>query len=135
MIRALASSTQALTFLAFDFGARRVGVATGNSMTRTATPLTTVRAEGESRMAAIGALIDEWQPSALVVGVPFHPDGAAHANTERARRFGRALRSRFGLPVLEVDESYTTTAAKSAGSVDLDAGAAAIILEQHLAGL
>jgi putative Holliday junction resolvase len=86
-------------------------------------------------LAAIGALIAEWQPSALVVGVPFHPDGAAHANTARARRFGRDLRARFGLPVHEVDERYTTTAAKSGGSADLDAGAAAIILEQHLASL
>ncbi|MDQ6638538.1 MAG: Holliday junction resolvase RuvX [Pseudomonadota bacterium] len=133
MSRALASSTQALTFLAFDFGVRRVGVATGNGVTRTATPLTTVAAEGEARMAAIAALIDEWRPSALVVGVPFHPDGAAHENTERARRFGRQLRARFGLPVHEVDERYTTTDAKRAGSNDLDAAAAAIILEQHLA--
>jgi putative Holliday junction resolvase len=124
-----------LTFLAFDFGTRRVGVATGNSLTRTATPLTTVAAEGEARMAAIDALIREWRPAALVVGVPFHPDGAAHENTARARRFGRQLQARFGLPVREVDERYTTTHAKRAGSTDLDAGAAAIILEQHLAGL
>ena len=134
MSSALALSTQALTFLAFDFGARRVGVATGNSMTGTATPLTTITAEGEARMTAIGALIGEWRPAALVVGVPFHPDGAAHANTERARRFARQLRGRFGLPVHEVDERYTTTDAKRAGATDLDAGAAAIILEQHLAG-
>jgi len=136
MSAALASpSTQPLTFLAFDFGARRVGVATGNSLTRTATPLATVAAEGEARMAAIDALIREWRPAALVVGVPFHPDGAAHENTERARRFGRQLRARFGLPVREVDERYTTTDAKRAGDADLDARAAAIILEQHLAGL
>ena len=134
MSRALAVPTQqALTYLAFDFGARRVGVATGNSVTRTATPLTTIAAEGEARMAAIGALIEEWRPAALVVGVPYHPDGAAHENTERARRFGRQLRARFGVPVHEVDERYTTTEAKSAGSADLDAAAAAIILEQHLA--
>jgi putative Holliday junction resolvase len=129
------SSTPPLTFLAFDFGARRVGVATGNSLTRTATPLTTVAAEGEARMAAIDALIREWRPAALVVGVPFHPDGAAHENTERARRFGRQLGARFGLPVREVDERYTTTDAKRAGAADLDASAAAIILEQHLAAL
>ena len=73
--------------------------------------------------------------AALVVGVPRHPDGAAHANTERARRFGRQLAVRFGLPVHEVDERYTTIDAKRAGNADLDAGAAAIILEQHLAGL
>jgi len=132
---ALAVAAQPLSFLAFDFGMRRVGVATGNSLTRTATPLTTVAAEGEARMAKIGALIAEWRPTALVVGVPRHPDGAAHANTERARRFGRQLHARFGLPVLEVDERYTTTDAKRAGAADLDAAAAAIILEQHLAAL
>jgi putative Holliday junction resolvase len=132
---ALAVAAQPLSFLAFDFGARRVGVATGNSLTRTATPLTTVAAEGEARLAAIAALIAEWRPAALVVGVPRHPDGAAHANTARARRFGRELQARFGLPVHEVDERYTTTDAKRAGAADLDAAAAAIILEQHLAAL
>jgi putative Holliday junction resolvase len=133
--RALASTRQPLSFLAFDFGTRRVGVATGNALTRTATPLTTIAAQGEARLAAIGALIDEWRPAALVVGVPFHPDGAAHANTERARRFARQLRARFDLAVHEVDERYTTTDAKRANNADLDAGAAAIILEQHLASL
>jgi putative Holliday junction resolvase len=135
MRAALAVAPHPLSFLAFDFGTRRVGVATGNSLTRTATPLATVAAEGEARMAAIGTLITQWQPSALVVGVPFHPDGAAHTNTERARRFGRQLHARFGLPVHEVDERYTTTDARRAGAADLDAGAAAIILEQHLATL
>jgi putative Holliday junction resolvase len=135
MRAALAVASQPLSFLAFDFGVRRVGVATGNSLTRTATPLTTVAAEGDARIAAIAALIAEWRPAALVVGVPRHPDGAPHANTERARRFGRQLHARFGLPVHEVDERYTTTDAKRAGAVDLDATAAAILLEQHLAGL
>jgi putative Holliday junction resolvase len=135
MSATLAVDPQALSFLAFDFGTRRVGVATGNSLTRTATPLTTVAAEGEARMAAIAALVAEWQPAALVVGVPRHPDGAAHANTARARRFRRELEARFGLPVHEVDERYTTTDAKRAGATDLDAAAAAIILEQHLADL
>jgi len=97
--------------------------------------LTTLALQGEARLAAIAVLVDEWRPSALVVGVPFHPDGAAHVNTERARRFALQLRAHFGLPVHEVDERYTTTAAKSAGSADLDAAAAAIILEQHLSGL
>ena len=135
MSSALAVAAQPLSFLAFDFGVRRVGVATGNSLTRTATPLTTIAAEGAARMAAIDALIADWRPAALVVGVPRHPDGAAHANTERARRFGRELKARFGLPVHEVDERYTTTDARRAGAVDLDAAAATIILEQHLAAL
>jgi putative Holliday junction resolvase len=130
-----APAARPLSFLAFDFGARRVGIASGNTLTRTATPLTTVAARGEARLEAIGKLIACWQPAALVVGVPFHPDGAAHANTDRARRFGRELKARFELPVHEVDERYTTTSARSAGAADLDAAAAAIILEQHLAAL
>jgi putative Holliday junction resolvase len=133
--RAFASASPPRSYLAFDFGTRRVGVATGNALTGTATPLTTVTAQGEARLAAIAALVDAWQPAALVVGVPFHPDGAPHANTERARRFARALAERFGLPVHEVDERYTTTDARRAGAADVDAAAAAIILEQHLASV
>jgi putative Holliday junction resolvase len=64
------------------------------------------------------------------VGVPFYPDGAAHDNTQRARRFARQLHGRFGLPVHEVDERYTTTEALAAGARDADAAAAALILDQ-----
>jgi putative Holliday junction resolvase len=135
MSAVVASTRSPLSFLAFDFGTRRVGVASGNSLTRTATPLTTLAQHGAARLDAIAALVDEWRPAELVVGVPRHPDGAAHVNTGRARRFARELRSRFGLTVHEIDERYTTTAARSAGSADLDAAAAAIILEQHLASL
>ncbi len=122
----------AQSFLAFDYGLRRVGAAAGNSLTGAARPLRTITAEGDARFAAIAALIDEWQPSALVVGVPFHPDGATHQNTERARRFARQLEGRFGLPVHQVDERYSTTEAAAAGAADLDAASAAIILEQFL---
>ena len=124
-----------LSFLAFDFGTRRVGVASGNTITRSAQPLRSIAAEGDARFAAIGSLIGEWQPSALVVGVPFHPDGAPHENTERARRFARQLHGRFKLPVHEVDERYTTTEARAMGAPDLDAASAAIILEQFLKDL
>jgi putative holliday junction resolvase len=117
-------------FLAFDFGLKRVGVASGNTVTGSATPLRTVAAEGEPRFAAIEGLIREWQPDALVVGVPFHPDGAPHDNTRRARRFARQLHGRFQLPVHEVDERYTTVAAHAAGATDVDAASAALILEQ-----
>ncbi len=123
------------SFLAFDFGTKRVGVASGNTLTRTATPLRTVAAEGDARFAALGALIAEWQPDGLVVGVPYHPDGAAHDNTARARRFARQLHGRFSLPVHEVDERYTTTEAHSRGASDVDAASAAIILEQFLRDL
>jgi len=119
-------------FLAFDFGTQRVGVASGNSVTLTATPLTTLAHSGsDARFAAIAALVAEWQPAALVVGVPCHPDGAAHDNTRRAQRFARQLHGRFGLPVHEVDERYTSTEALAAGSADVDAASAALILEQY----
>ncbi|MDE1947535.1 MAG: Holliday junction resolvase RuvX [Burkholderiales bacterium] len=120
------------SLLAFDYGSRRVGIAVGNSVLGRGRPLKTLGAEGDARFAAIAALIAEWKPDALVVGVPFHPDGAEHDNTRRARRFGRQLHGRFGLPVHEVDERYTTTEAlaEGAGAGDADAAAAAIILDQ-----
>ena len=123
------------SFLAFDFGTLRVGVASGNTVTRTATPLRTVAAVGDARFAALGKLIAEWQPSALVVGVPVHPDGAPHENTVRAQRFARQLHGRFRLPVHEVDERYTTTEAHAMGAADVDAASAAIILEPYLRAL
>ena len=119
-------------FLGFDFGARRVGVAVGNSMLRRAQPLQTVSAQGRARFDAIEALVHEWQPAELVIGVPFHPDGAAHENTQRARRFARQLHGRFRLPVNEVDERYTTTEALADGAADVDSASAALILEQFL---
>jgi putative Holliday junction resolvase len=123
------------SFLSFDFGTRRTGVATGNTLLRQAQPLKTVAAEGDARFVAIAALVAEWQPDALVVGVPFHPDGAPHDNTLRARRFARQLHGRFRLPVHEVDERYTTTEALAAGAADADAAAAALILDQFLRNL
>lgn len=120
------------TFLAFDFGLKRTGVASGNRLTRTATPQATINAEGDARFAQIAARLKEWQPDAIVVGVPFHPDGAAHENTRRAQKFARQLRGRFGLPVFEVDERYSTTEAHSLGARDADAASACVILEQFL---
>ena len=120
------------TFLAFDFGLRRVGVAAGNTLTRTAQPLGTLSSSGDARFADIARLVAEWQPSALVVGVPFHPDGADHENTLRARKFARQLHGRHQLAVHEVDERYTSVEAQSHGADDLDAVSAALILEQYL---
>jgi putative Holliday junction resolvase len=123
------------TFLAFDYGLKRTGVATGNLLTRTATPQGTIAAEGQARFDAIAQRLAEWQPDALVVGVPFHPDGAAHDNTLRARKFARQLHGRFGLQVFEVDERYSTTEAHSLGAKDADAASACVILEQFLRSL
>lgn len=123
---------QAQTLLAFDYGLKRTGVAVGNTLTGSARPLATVAAEGDARFTPIGKLIAEWRPAALVVGVPFHPDGQPHDNTRRARRFARQLLGRFALPVHEVDERYSTTEAEALGARDADAAAAAILLEQYL---
>lgn len=125
-------SAELKTFLALDFGLKRTGVAVGNRLLRTAQPQSTINAEGDVRFHRIAERLREWQPDALVVGVPFHPDGAEHENTLRARRFARQLRGRFGLPVFEVDERYSTTEALASGAKDADAGAACIILEQFL---
>ncbi len=123
------------TFLAFDFGQKRTGVASGNRLLGQATPQATIKAEGDARFAQVAARIKEWQPDALVVGVPFHPDGAPHDNTRAAQRFARQLHGRFRLPVFEVDERYSTTEALSGGARDADAASACIILEQFLRSL
>jgi len=131
------------TVLAFDFGTRRIGVAMGNTLTRVAHPLTTIEAPPTAaRFAAIAALIGEWQPAQLVIGLPVHADGTPHAMTARAKAFARALEARFALPVALVDERFTTQAARSAlasagrggrtARVARDEAAAQIILQQWL---
>lgn len=127
---------QQQSFLAFDFGQKRTGVASGNLIARTAEPLKTIRAEQtEVRFAQIERVIHEWQPDALVVGIPTHPDGAAHEMTRLAQKFARQLFGRFKLPVHEVDERYSSAEAASRGAADLDAEAAAILLEQFFSEL
>jgi putative Holliday junction resolvase len=133
--RVLDVPSQFQTFLAFDFGLKRTGVAVGNRLLRTATPQATIKAQGPAQLAEAEARVREWQPDAVVVGVPFHPDGASHDNTARAKKFARQLRGRLELPVFEVDERYSTTEALAAGANDPDAGAACVILEQFLRSL
>ncbi len=102
------------TVLAFDFGTRRIGVAVGNTLTRIAHPLATIAADDASRgFDAIAALVDEWRPQQLVVGLPVHADGTAHAMTAQARAFGRELERRYALPVALEDERYTSEAART----------------------
>lgn len=126
------------TLLGFDFGARRTGVAIGNTLTGSATPLAQIdEASNARRMARVAELISRWQPQRLVVGRPLHPDGARHELTERCERFARQLAGRFALPVEMVDERYSSVAAASQsterrGGDPLDARAAAIILRQYL---
>ncbi|MFM9880447.1 MAG: Holliday junction resolvase RuvX [Burkholderiaceae bacterium] len=127
------------TFLALDYGSKRTGVAVGNRLLKSGQPQRSIAAQGDARMTEIQTRLREWQPDALVIGVPFHPDGAAHDNTRAAQKLARQLRARFKLPVFEVDERYSTTEALSSmaasGAKDADAQSAVIILEQFLRGL
>ena len=102
------------TCLAFDFGEKRIGVAQGSAEVGIAHPLSTVSAEAnETKFAAIAALIREWQPDYLVVGLPVHSDGTEHELTRLARKFGRRLHARFALPVYWADERLTSLYAES----------------------
>lgn len=98
--------------LAFDFGTRRIGVAVGNTLLRVAQPLVTIEGAPADSFAAIAALIREWTPDRLVVGLPAHADGTPHAMTAAALRFARELGERFALPVATVDERWTTEVAQ-----------------------
>jgi putative Holliday junction resolvase len=101
------------TLLAFDFGERHIGIAVGDSETRLAHPVGRIDAAGDAlRFEHIGALVREWRPARLVVGLPLALDGAEHLMTGRARRFGRQLQARFGIPVDFADERLTSAAAE-----------------------
>jgi putative Holliday junction resolvase len=102
------------TILAFDFGIKRIGVAVGNSIAQTTQPLVTLHGEqNDQRFAAIAALIKDWQPNALIVGLPCNDDGTPHEMTRLCRRFANRLKGRFNLPTILVDERYTSTSAST----------------------
>lgn len=144
-----AALTGAGTVLAFDFGTKRIGIAVGEGLLRLAHPLAEIAAEdNDARFAAIAALIAQWQPQLLVVGVPQSAQGGPHGFERRAGRFARQLQGRFGLPVSLVDERYTSAEAASAlrdagarkpprgraknahRGIGLDAASAQLILQQ-----
>lgn len=115
--------------LGFDFGTRRIGLALGNSITRQARSLQVIDSEQTAvRWAAIAQVVQAWQPARLIVGLPRHPDGAEHEMTRRAQRFGRQLAGRYGLPVVFVDERYSSVVLEAACANDAEA--AAVILQQ-----
>ena len=120
------------TVFAFDFGVKRIGVAMGNTMIRQAQPVKVISAiDNATRFADIGALLDEWKPARLVVGLPMHPDGAEHEMTARARKFANQLNGRFNLPVELVDERYSSAVISARRGEVIDDRAAAIILQQY----
>ncbi|HHM05991.1 MAG TPA: Holliday junction resolvase RuvX [Gammaproteobacteria bacterium] len=133
------------TVLGFDFGRKRIGVAVGQTLTGTASPLDTLRADqGRPDWPAIDRLLDTWRPDALVVGSPCNMDGTAHALTHAAGRFARQLRGRYGLAVHLVDERLSSLAAaerlnktgrrrpRKGAKEQLDQVAAQIIVETWL---
>ena len=129
------------TLLGFDFGERRLGVAVGETGSGLAHPLATIAAEAtEARFDAIARLVAEWRPTGFVVGLPRHRDAGEHAVARLAGKFARRLEARFGLRVAFVDETLTSAEAASRlraagarrGKGDLDAAAAALILQSYL---
>ncbi len=118
--------------LSFDYGEKRIGVAIGNTITRNVRALSTLHHKTvDERFAKIQALLAEWEPEQLVVGIPSHPDGTAHDMTQRCTRFAQQLHGRFGKPVALVDERYTSAIAQQEGAQDIDAQAAALILDSY----
>ena len=130
------------TLLGFDFGARRIGVAVGETSTRIASPLGAIfGTANEARLRAIDALVREWKPAAFVVGRPRHQDGSEHAVARLAEKFARRLTARYAVPVRFVDETLTSATAESQlrdsrtrakREGDVDALAAALILQSFL---
>jgi putative Holliday junction resolvase len=106
------NKVQAGTVLAFDFGERRIGIAVGEHLINNANPLMTIDNESnEVRFAAITQLINEWQPKLLVVGLPLSLDGSETEVTQLCKKFARRLNGRFNLPVIMIDERYSSTEA------------------------
>lgn len=125
------------TLLAFDFGSRFIGVAIGNTVTGQARPLARIATEPVARrFEQISALVEEWAPDALIVGLPLGRAGEEQPATAAARRFARQLEGRYRRPVALADERYSSLAAQAEGAPSAadDADAAAIILRQYLHG-
>lgn len=125
------------TVLAFDFGLSRIGVAFGQSVTGTASPVDTLVARrGEPRWAEVDALIRHWRPTSLVVGLPLNMDSTMSEMAENARAFAGELARRYALPVHLVDERLTSFEARgiAAEVEDRHAVAACLIAETWLSG-
>ena len=123
--------------IGFDFGSYWIGVATGQTLTREATPLPALR-NGDWK--AIARLLEDWQPQQLVVGLPLSMDGEDDEMTARTKRFGRQLEGRFGIPTCMIDERLTTREAyqiaveqqQHKSKTEIDSLSAAIITESWL---
>ncbi len=127
------ASNSVTIVLGFDYGTKRIGVAVGNSLTGSAQAMSVIQnTDSEQTNQKIKDLINEWQPSCLVVGLPFYPDGAEHAMTKLSRSFGQQLAKQFCKPIHFIDERYSSVLLEQdsqyQGSVD--SHAAGLLLEQ-----
>lgn len=129
--------------LGFDYGEKRIGIATGQSITRSASPLTTLKAvNNKPDWDSIGELIQQWQPDALIVGLPMLLDGSKSEITEKAERFCRQLEGRYHLPVYTINEALSSYEAEHLlrenlkidqhNKQEIDKMAAAIIVQNWL---
>lgn len=101
------------TYLGFDFGNKKIGVAIGQTTTNTASPLQTLRSPQQKiDWDSIAKLIEEWRPAGLVVGISRQADGSDNIITPRMQKFCRQLEGRFRLPVFQIDEALSTFEAK-----------------------
>jgi len=120
--------------LAFDFGLRHIGVAVGQPVTGTASPLTTLTArQGRPDWEQVRRLVEEWQPQVLLVGLPLNMDDTESEMSAQARRFATALARRLRRRVLMVDERLTSFASRQADAAERHGAAAALIAETWLA--
>lgn len=133
-------------FMAFDFGTGRIGVAMGQTLTRTTTALAPLKArDGQPNWDLLTSLINEWQPDAFVVGLPVNMDGSASEMSQRATKFAKRLHGRFGRPFYLCDERLSSQEAKqhvrenqgekNFGEFSVDGLAAQLILETFFAQL
>lgn len=126
------------TLLAFDYGIKKIGVAIGNTITRQARPLTIITSvTRDQRFAAIAALLAEWQPAIVVVGLPLDANGQDQYTTLQARRFANQLHGRFGVVTCMVDERGSSMEAQELLETNApdDAMAATVILRRYLDAL
>jgi len=131
--------------VAFDFGLRRIGVACGDTVSRTAAPLSAVaNGAGGPHWDEIATVLREWQPALIVVGLPYNVDGSESSQTRLARSFADEVLRRYALPVVLVDERYSSMEAaarlksqresglrrRRVAKADVDSAAAGVILER-----
>ena len=129
--------------IGFDFGQKRIGVAIGNNISKSAQALITIESTSSNqKFEAIQKIMDEWQPVSIVVGVPFNVDGSEHKVTNLCKKFAKQLEQKYALPIHLIDERYTSIEASyeiQDKKIDLkkkklliDQIAAKIILQSYL---